>query len=117
MPYPGDDAARNDCRLDGGPRKTPIARDPVRDQLARGELCLVDRSKAEMAQPAEAVQLARPRCRRRWQGKGGMPSETGDSAGQTEVAGSQLVEKARIRRAQILRHDHQLVRRRGMQPA
>ena len=118
MRQPGDDAAADHVEPPGRRVAPPAAGDPFAHQLAREGLDLQRPRPVEMAQPAEAVQLALPVRVGRLDGKRRAPVEHGHAAGQAERAGLDLIDQARVLRAQIGWRDQQLLgRRRAMPPA
>ncbi len=106
---PGHNAARDDGVLIGTRKCRSAAGEPIGDELAGHAMGCIAVCRAQITQPAKAVEFARPRRRRRHQRKRRVPVEVDNGAAETELPGSQLLEQARIGGAQILRDDKQLV--------
>ena len=115
---PGDDAAANDLGRPGVRALPPAAPDPFADEQLRHGPGIGGLRGLEMAQPAEAVQSARPSGVGRLGRKRRASREVGDEAGEPEAAGGGLVGEGGIAPAQVGRRQQQLVgRRRAIAPA
>src|SRR5262245_48400720 len=89
-------------------RRPPAAPDPFGGELARNRAVL-RLAAVEVSQPSEAVELAGPGWARRLDCERRPPTQAGDSTGEAEAAGCDLVAKAWIVRTQVGRRQQQLV--------
>ena len=106
---PGNNAARQHVRPPGERMPGALQRDPFVDQgagIGAGDAGL---RRAEMAQPAEAQEGRRPFVRRGLHFENRAPIADHDLPGKGEAARIDFARARGIRRAQILRRDHQPV--------
>ena len=114
MRQPGYQPARRDGGLGGNAAIGAEANDPFERQPAARFARGFAAGGIEIAQPAEAVQLARPRGARRLDDERRAAAQKGVAPGQAELAVLHLMPEAGVGRAQILRNDEQVIDRRRL---
>ncbi len=115
---PGEHPPRRDPRLPGDPRvRTRGSLEELVDQQAALRLGLGDRRGPQVAQPAEAVELARPRRRPWLQQERRAALRADDLAAEGEIAGADVLGDRRVARADVLGRDKEALRRGRAQPA